>query len=82
MDDQEQQQLTISNDIEDLSDQRKSLITITKKTFKRKRDDHQDKTQTRSWSIVLGPSPTFGQTTNEHIKWLNLKKRKSDIQRE
>ncbi|CAF4820006.1 unnamed protein product, partial [Rotaria sp. Silwood2] len=32
--------------------------------------------------IVLGPPPSFGQTTNQHIKWLNYQKRNWEIQHE
>jgi DNA polymerase epsilon subunit 1 len=85
--DNNEQQLTITNDIEDIaSGQTKSSITISKKTtvktLKRKRDELNEKTITRQWRIALGPPPSFGQTTSQHIKWLNYQKRKWDIQRE
>jgi DNA polymerase epsilon subunit 1 len=76
----------VTNDIEDIAGKTKSSITfgkkITIKTLKRKRDELNEKTITRQWRIVLGPPPTFGQTTNEHIKWVIYQKRKWDIQRE
>ncbi|CAF3254301.1 unnamed protein product [Rotaria sp. Silwood2] len=64
--------------------QKQSSITLIKKTktLKRKRDDLNDKTITHQWRIVLGPPPSFGQTTNQHIKWLNYQKRKWKIQHE
>ncbi|CAF3321388.1 unnamed protein product [Rotaria sp. Silwood2] len=49
--------------------------------LQRKRDELIDESIIRQWGIVLGPLPLFGQTTNEHIKWLNYQKHKWDIQR-
>ena len=80
--DNQEQQLTVSNDIEDIAGQTKSSITMIKKTTKRKRDQLNEKPVTRQWRIVLGPPPSFGQTNNQHIKWLNYQKRKWEIQRE
>ena len=80
--DQNEQQLTVSNDIEDIAGTTKSTNMIKKKTFKRKRDDQHDKPQTRQWRIALGPPPSFGQTTNDHIKWLTYQKRKWELQRD
>jgi len=82
-----EQQLSVMNDIEDIANgQTKSSIVLGKKTtakvVKRKRDEMNDKTLTRQWRVVLGPPPTFGHTTGEHVKWLTYQKRKWDIQRE
>ncbi|CAF1532269.1 unnamed protein product [Rotaria sordida] len=43
---------------------------------KRKHDELNEKTLTRQWRIVLGPSSFFGQTNSQYIKWLNYQKRK------
>ncbi|CAF1561738.1 unnamed protein product, partial [Rotaria sordida] len=51
-------------------------------TLKRKRNELHDKTITHQWRIVLGPPPIFGQTINQHIKWLNYQKHKWNIQYE
>ncbi|CAF2668118.1 unnamed protein product [Rotaria sp. Silwood2] len=82
--DNNEQRLILTNDIEDIGQQTESSIKLIKKTktLKRKRDDLNDKTITRQWRIVLGPPPSFGQTTNQHIKWLNYQKRKWEIQHE
>lgn len=83
--DNNNQQLNITNDIEDIANgQTKSSITFGKKvtTLKRKRNELNEKTITRQWRIILGPPPSFGQTTNQHIAWLNYQKRKWTIQRE
>ncbi len=84
--DNNEQELITTNDIEDIVDgQTKSTIKIGKKitkTLKRKRDELNEKTITRQWRVILGPPPSFGQTNNQHIKWINYQKRKWDIQRE
>ncbi|CAF3395708.1 unnamed protein product, partial [Rotaria sp. Silwood2] len=84
--DNNEQQLILTNDIEDIGQQTESSIKLIKKTttktLKRKREDLNDKTTTRQWRIVLGPPPSFGQTTNQHIKWLSYQKRKWEIQHE
>lgn len=85
-DENNEQQLNVTNDIEDIGAPTKSSISLikktTKKNLKRKRDDNNDKNSTRQWRVALGPPPPFGQTTGQHIKWLNYQKRKWDLQHE